>query len=324
MAKPILMSYADWMKDTDRSKWHGQANKKRSAELILVDQQLQAYDTPQGNPSNLEFLDRFLSAWVAGKINNSGALETMRDHKQAVTNLQQQVQAAMMLFSPVPSDYAGIEIGVDLYRGNNWVPDTFKGVVVEALNTIATKPVGRKLLTELGRLATGTKKVVIEYGKLSTAAPLAIIDNASRKKVQPKLGDDQYDLQKMMEVKELIGKFVDDGHGGKDFVNAAGTGAVVTYNHEDVGDGRPKFIALAHELVHAYHYMSGSCARAANGGIQHQGNSGLMEEEMRTVGFGAYKDEELCENAIRAEHKVPLRASYSNEASFAKVTRTVG
>jgi len=49
----------------------------------------------------------------------------------------------------------------------------------------------------------------------------------------------------------------------------------------------------------------------------------MMEEEMRTVGFGPYAGETLCENSIRAEHGVPLRRSYMPETDWTNVTASV-
>lgn len=324
MPIPRLMTQADWLRDTNRKAWHGQSLKERSTELDLVDQQLLAYETTP-TPSTLENLHAMLTRWAAGKTKDDGTLKTIRDHKGAVTRLLDQVELAMTLFSPVPTRYTKILIGVDNYRGNDWVPDGFKGAIEEALVQIASKPIGKKLLEDIGKKCTGTKQVVIEYGKLSTAAPLAVIDNLSRKKVQPKIGEDRYNLSEMMRNPDLIGRVVDGDGGKKDFVPAAGTGAVITFNHEDKGlDGRPTFIALAHELVHAFHYVSGACYRAADGGLQDNGNTGLMEEEMRTVGCQKFADETPSENAIRAEHGITLRKTYNDTISFANVARTYG
>ena len=322
MPAPILMSHAEWLQKTNRKSWHGQSNKDRSNALVVIDQQLLAYEQAPA-PSTLENLHTFLKAWSNGKLKR-GVLDTIRDHKGAVTQLLDQCDRATILWSPIPSRFDKISIGVDVYRGNNWVPDGFKGAIEGALDQIATRPIGRKLLEDIGKRAVGTKQVVIEYGKLSTAAPLAVIDNSSRRKVQPRIGEDRYDLTEMMQNPDLIGRIV-DGENGKTFVPSAGTGAVVTFNHEDAGtDGRPAFIALAHELVHAFHYLSGSCYRAASGGIQDGGNSGLMEEEMRTVGCEMFVGETPSENAIRGEHGITPRKTYSEVASFANVTRTFG
>ncbi len=323
MPAPRLMSHADWMKNTLRTGLTG-SEKKRSESLVLVDTFLKAYDTTP-TPSALETLYNALKGWADGKRRDDGTLNTIRDHKASVTDLLNQCETAMTLWSPVPSRYGKIFIGVDTYRGNTWVPDGFRGAIEEALDQIASKPVGKKLLDDIALNASGTKHVVIEYGRMSTAAPLAVITNASRRMVQSLPSDtERLNPNEMVRNPDLVGRMVDND-GIKTFVPAAGTGAVVTFNHEDHGlDGRPSFVALAHELVHAFHYLSGSCYRAADGGLQDGGNTGLMEEEMRTVGCEKYAGESPSENAIRKEHGVPLRKTYNDKISFAQVTRTYG
>jgi hypothetical protein len=319
------MSSQEWLQKTNRKAWHGQSIKDRSSALEVVDSYVAAYDTPAGKtPANLEYLYRFLKQWSDGKM-KKGVIDTIRDHKGAVTTLLQKCEQGMTLWKPTPSRYDKISIGVDTYRGNAWVPDDFRGAVEEALDKIASKKIGRQLLADLTKGCTGTKEVVIEYGGRSTAAPLAVITNESRKKVQPTNNDDdRYDLDAMVSKPELIATAItEDGHPTR-FVPGAGTGAVVTFNHADKGTespARPTFIALAHELVHAFHYVNGMCYRAASGGLKDNGDTGLMEEEMRTVGCDKYKDEIPSENAIRGEHGVALRARYS-DISFANVVAT--
>ena len=86
---------------------------------------------------------------------------------------------------------------------------------------------------------------------------------------------------------------------------------------------RPAFIALAHELVHASHYLQGSCYRGIGDDLKPDGDSGIMEEEMRTVGFGKYANESPSENAIRVEHGLPRRDSYVKDWTWDKVRATV-
>lgn len=322
---PTIMSSAEWLQRTQRKSWHGQSLKDRSSALQQLDAWVLTWHGNNGKtPSNLEYLYRFLKAWSDGKL-KKGVIDTIRDHKGAVTELLDQCEKGMTLWQPVASRYAKISIGVDNYRGNAWVPDDFKGAVETALDKIASQPVGRKLLDDIGKACTGAKQVVIEYGGRSTAAPVAVITNESRKKVQPvSLGDDRYDLDEMVSQPELIATAItEDGHPTR-FIPGAGTGAVVTFNHKDMGvesPPRPVFVALAHELVHAYHYVSGMCYRAASGGLRDGGDTGLMEEEMRTVGCLKYKGEIPSENAIRGEHGLALRDRYS-DISFDHVVAT--
>jgi Effector protein len=325
MGKPKLMTSVEWLQKTNRKAWHGQGDKERGGPLQLVDSYVAAYHSDKGDtPANLEYLYRFLRKWVDGKLKN-GAIVSIREHQGAVSALLRQCEQAMTLWQPVASRYAKISIGADTYRGNAWVPDDFRGAVEQALDMIASKPIGKKLLADIGKACVGSKQVVIEFGGRSTAAPLAVVTNESRKKIQPVNNDDErYNLDEVVSAPELIATAISqDGHPTR-FIPGAGTGTVVTFNHKDAGiekPARPIFIALAHELVHAHHYASGMCYRAASGGLQDGGDTGLMEEEMRTVGCQKYADEVPSENAIRGEHGLPLRTRYS-DISFDNVVAT--
>jgi hypothetical protein len=200
------------------------------------------------------------------------------------------------------------------------------GTVVDGLKMIASKPVGKKLLKDISRAcaASETKKVVIEYsGAGSSAARIDVVTNDSRKMVQKvSISSPSLNPQELLANPKLIATpngMPADGQ-RRNFVNAEGTGAVVTWNHKDKGlDGRPGHIALAHELIHACHYVLGNCYRAATGFVQDNENSGIMEEEMRTVRLLKYKDELPSENAIRNEHKFKLRTENIPNVSFANV-----
>jgi hypothetical protein len=254
----------------------------------------------------------------------------MRDHDGAVSQLKLEVDRATALRNPAPTQYRGIYIGNDVYRGNSWVPDGFAGVVTTCLQQIASQPIGAQLLQDLSNACVRdpVKKIVIEYGQRSTAAPIPVVTNESRKMVQPVMGaQERYDLNALMSEGALIGAFgdIDEDSGIRDFVPGGGTGAVVTFNHTDRGPPgapRPVFIALAHELIHAYHYTHGSCYRAASGGIRDGGDTGLMEEEMRTVGLLKFADEMPSENAIRQEHQIEVRKNYTATDSFSQVARS--
>ena len=332
MPAPDIMSSADWLRRTAVAKKVGTGDKARSAALQYVDNLVAAYEG-QRSVSNLTFLENFLNAWMQSKTKYFGPFkkirDSMRDYDGAVTELKRSVDHATQLWSPLPSAYAGIFIGADTYRGNDWVPDGFVGTVRQCIAAIAGKPIGAKLLQDLsdGCTRDPVKKVVIEYGARSTAAPIPVVTNESRKKVQPCLGEDRYDLDALMSDPALLAVARDGDGDIPDYVGGAGTGAVVTFKHTDPGPPgapRPAFIALAHELIHALHYVQGMCYRAATGGIQDGGNTGLMEEEMRTVGLHQYAGEIPSENAIRAEQTppIPRRTDYSATDSFANVTAT--
>lgn len=81
----------------------------------------------------------------------------------------------------------------------------------------------------------------------------------------------------------------------------------------------PPFIVLAHELIHAWHGMSGTAElkdqvtiTMPNGRVYD-----LAREEAYTVGLGPYANTRISENAIRVEHRLPLRTYYATPNDFA-------
>jgi hypothetical protein len=94
---------------------------------------------------------------------------------------------------------------------------------------------------------------------------------------------------------------------------AVGTGSVVRYGHnleriytEAIGVYSPEFVALAHEMIHALHVISGDVVMDYD-----WSTDGAIIEEARTVGIGPYKNTTISENAVRKEWGLPLRTYYS-------------
>ena len=328
---PVLSTLKQWKKDTSAFL------RSRSTELKLVDDMLDAYNQAQ-TPMWLFSLRRLLDAWLQGKMKANGKISTIRDDKQAVTKLKQALDTAFALHDPLvwKAAYSGVEIGSDTFRGNTWVPDGFESEVKACLESIEAKPLGKRLLTEISAKCQGTsqKRVIIEYTSGNAmAVPMDDPNNAARQEIQlPANMGGQDDL-----VRKLIANAnitvtgftaPPPGFNRKDIVAGNGASAVVTFNPDAKGsDGRPAYVALAHELVHAHHYLHGSCYRGLGNGmydlLDANGNTGMMEEEMRTVGFGRYASEELCENSIRGENGVALRKSYLPDVAWTAVTATV-
>jgi len=78
------------------------------------------------------------------------------------------------------------------------------------------------------------------------------------------------------------------------------------FSQANLGVPTPAFVALAHELVHALHTLSGDRIKNDNDDKE------TMIEEARTVGAGKYANTRISENAIRRENNVPLRLFYSD------------
>lgn len=81
----------------------------------------------------------------------------------------------------------------------------------------------------------------------------------------------------------------------------------------------PPYIVLAHELIHAWHGMSGTMELKDK--VTIAGPNGqtyeLAREEAYTVGLGSYANTRISENAIRAEHRLPPRTYYATQNDFA-------
>lgn len=336
--KPNLMSLAEWKRRTDVAKKVGTGNKERSEALATIDLLLgQYHDDTHGTPSVLVNLKTALDNWYTSKLtkrfwqdDSHLHLSTIRNYDGAVTELKRDVDRAMVLRAPDlwNAAYPGIYIANDIYRGNKWVPTDFAGAISNGLDRIAQRPVGKALLESLSAacVVDQSKKVVIEFGAaMSSAAPVDNITPAERKKVQRTPGDtESFNPQQLLANPRLLATATDTVVDFKrEYIGGAGTGCVVTFVHTDTGlDGRPMHIGLAHELVHAYHYLNGMCYRSATGGLADAGNSGIMEEEMRTVGLLAYEDESPSENAIRDEWGITRRTHYLPTISMRNVVAT--
>lgn len=106
------------------------------------------------------------------------------------------------------------------------------------------------------------------------------------------------------------------------YVAGAGESVVVKFNSkfgrrfdEQPLYGQPDpslaYVYLGHELIHASRALNGTQYRSYQGGAEFDKDSGAAEEELRTVGIGKYEDEYPSENAIRREHGLAPRQSYS-------------
>lgn len=326
MAKPILMTYASWMSDTTVKKWHGQSDKDRSQGLDLVDQYLQQYHISPQWPQMLRQLEVVLDAWVSAKTKSDGTLNTIRDNA-TVKLLVQQVKTARTLPNPLPWDnaYPCISIAQDPFSGDFVVPSDFSSKVTNDLGDLISKARGKQLMQMISDACVANKhQVVIQYNKGAGGNQCAPVNVAVTNEFRRKLGElGGVDQSALLSNPALVAT-IKLGSNGPEFVPNTGANAVLRYDPDDKGfgeeEGRPSFIGLAHELVHAYHFVNGLCARSPNG--SKDADTGGAEEEMRAVGALAYKDEVPSENWIRDEWKMALRKSYSGN-NFAGTTATL-
>lgn len=164
------------------------------------------------------------------------------------------------------------------------------------LKLIDSRPIGKTLLDLLSKRARGIgttsgKRVDIEYTadigsvaqnsvNLTAGAPLEKRSNAAPGSVVRRPG--------------------------------RGDSSLVSYGHNleptytaEIGLYTPEFIALAHELVHALHVISGDVVKEYS-----WATDGAIIEEARTVGIGPYANTRICENAVRKEWNLGRRTYY--------------
>jgi hypothetical protein len=299
---PVIPDFSDLM-----DRWNAAVREKRSAELEALNGALLAYQAHK-QPPDLEQLAATLNAWVRKKTNLVGTFSSGRD-PELIAALRKRVANAFLLVPPRTWDarYPWILIAHDLYRGTNWVPNEFVGAVRTALNAIESAPIGQGLLRDISRacLSRGHRVIIERITEGSTAVPLDDVSPAARKRIQSLMAEGgslgSPAQQEMARLNSQSGLIMRPSGGG--YVRGGGTSAVICWAHDQrlEHDPRPPYIALAHELVHAYHFVMGACFAAYTGGFMDK-KSGVAQEEMRTVGLGPYADEIPSENAIRAEH----------------------
>jgi Effector protein len=207
----------------------------------------------------------------------------------------------------------------------------FGVIVTESLTRIASKPVGKALLDAIGNTTPS-----VGFGGQNEHVKIMPTFESANFQVRGVKGGSEYETEIIDEpfkrrdelLKQLLNApnanlsqlkgLIPSGLWGQDFLltrgannchasqdtiaGENGTGSVATVYFSNakrvLGSGlaAPPFIGLAHELVHALHSLQGTKAKA--------------EEEMKTVGLGKYVNEAICENTIRAEHKLMLRKTY--------------
>lgn len=213
------------------------------------------------------------------------------------------------------SQYTGIWIAKEgLAAGEG---HAFLAATRRALEKIVSRPNGKNLLDLISKRCqgVGTKlinaAVTIKYGRGSLWAgevrPNQAVRTTAMRDIQSVPGTD---------VRTATPVQVRTMGGGVTSLNinrvGAGNSAEICYNpfisysaNTGIGVETPAFVALAHELCHAYHSLSGN-AKAYP-----------MPEEAWTVGAGRFAHVEISENGVRADHGIPLRTYYNTPGDCA-------
>lgn len=220
-----------------------------------------------------------------------------------------------------PTKFKGIYIDANgkrgfnglLYSGNQFTMQkhSFYNNCVRDLDRINATTIGADLLKLIGQRhegigtsGSGDDRAVTIYFRPSTWSEGAGTGAASI--------DDKFRVSKTLGGGRR--KFQFAGKGSKVSIqmhNDQGSAAIYT---RLCGRNTPTWIVLAHELIHAWHTLSGTTHsekfELAQGSV--------AREEMYTTGLGAYANTRISENAIRREAGLPERNYYTfvNDHTF--------
>lgn len=190
-------------------------------------------------------------------------------------------------------------------------PSDFILRVKRDLDKIASKPIGRNLLQLIAKRHKGVgtesgKTVTINCG-MPTLKPLPGQHAPKSRTFATTSNNDE----KFMNSKNVAGVAM--------LFAGKGNSAHVYYdpslNYDSILRIKtPSYLALAHELIHAYHYMSGSLTCDMTPLPKDYKRFSVrfpLIEEAKTIGAGHYRSTRISENAIRREHNLEERKYYS-------------
>jgi len=194
--------------------------------------------------------------------------------------------------------------GAPRYRGETYahLKHAFFNNTVRDLNLIAQTPLGAELLQLIGKRYAG-----IGTSASGTARSVTIIFRPSDQHQGASAGamgvNDRFHRLRSLGGRAM--SFAGVGSQSKIRMhNDAGSEQIYT---QLAGVRTPTWIALAHELIHALHHLSGTSYAEV---VDAPGGE-VRREEMWTTGLGPYANTRLSENAIRAQAGLPLRTHYT-------------
>jgi hypothetical protein len=211
----------------------------------------------------------------------------------------------------------------------------FGVIVSESLSRVASRPVGKRLLDEIGSCTPEARfggqdehvKIMPTFVNATFQMRGAGSGDWQAAMIEEKFMERQRLREQLLAFPnrntELLKNLLPSGVWGNDFLLTTGagnchasedavagengTGSVSTVFFSNAkralssGVTAPPFIGLAHELIHALHGLRGEKLQTTRDG---------GPEELRTVGLGDFTDEPVTENKIRAEHGVMIRSTY--------------
>jgi hypothetical protein len=202
----------------------------------------------------------------------------------------------------------------------------FTGLMLSCLINLRSKPLGQELLEAISAAhdAKG-HDVLLASGARSCAIATDDISDGFRTRLAMTpmtAGSTPEGTYGMGLVKD---RWADTVRG------KGGTSAIAQIDpkggQQDVPETFRRMMTVGHELIHALHFMSADCVRSPEP-KQLDGDTGLAEEEARTVGLGPYdhptRSEKFCENALRQAFGIGKRTFYSPGNDLTHVKRTGG
>lgn len=185
-------------------------------------------------------------------------------------------------------------IGIKVQYDENANP-FFEVIAKEALGVIASKPVGVKLLTEIGK-----QSPAITAG-VPAGCNVLIVPTDERR-----FRDNTGGKLSTKDARQMVPGGLSGSRNGSLCAVAStdgsrGSACKLYFNNTirltSKGEKTYPFVVMAHELIHSLHCLKG---------IRKEGKA----EELWTTGIGDYAGEEFTENKIRAEHGLPERTEY--------------
>ncbi|NIG12919.1 hypothetical protein F3J37_01635 [Pantoea sp. Al-1710] len=177
-----------------------------------------------------------------------------------------------------------------------------------ALEKIASKPNGKKLITKIQNASKDGRELKIQVSDQYQSEATAFL-------TEPQLN--KYHIADESSASNQIA--IDISQRKSFFRKGEGVKALVVWNPNEarsidymghgrsVNDPSKAFTSLAHELVHALGFMKGT--HYFDGSEPEEGTR-TFKEEQRAIGIGPFEGDKISENGIREEHGLPKRQEY--------------
>lgn len=212
-------------------------------------------------------------------------------------------------------------VGFFSRRTQSKSPINFLQQVDRDMKMIRSKPIGRDLLDLIDKRNLGIGATLSATrgldGSLVPIPKTVTIKNGFGTMSRDNLNTTAHTRESGRTQEVVNGLRIAGKNHGYAFAGRGANTVTVMYNPEQdytalLKMKTPSFIALAHELIHAWHWLSGNFDMEV--GFADDPVSGMqrlyIKEEAYTVGQGRYRNTRISENSIRAEHNLGERMFY--------------